>query len=260
MTTLFANNADTRLTSNISAVQTSIPVLDVSEFPVNVSPTDPIWVTLQSEDLTSIEIVLCTDIIGNSLVVTRGQDGTVGLPFLTGAHVEARLVRAVFTEIQGDIAGRAPVVHTHVLADVTDSGSAAAVDVPAVGDAAASEAVLGSDSRLTDARAPTAHTHVEADITDLDKYTQAQVDAALALKEDGLGNPTVDGYILSSTIAGVRSWVADQTGSGISNPADDTYGYLREGSTSNQWVRGARVFEGPTEPVDWAIGDFWIEA
>lgn len=35
-----------------------------------------------------------------------------------------------------------------------------------------------------DGKANTAHTHVEADVTDLDKYTQAEVDAAMAGKSD----------------------------------------------------------------------------
>ncbi|RLB61377.1 MAG: hypothetical protein DRH08_14025, partial [Deltaproteobacteria bacterium] len=41
-----------------------------------------------------------------------------------------------------------------------------------------------NDSRLSDARTPLSHQHVEVDITDLDKYTQAEVDASLALKQD----------------------------------------------------------------------------
>lgn len=36
----------------------------------------------------------------------------------------------------------------------------------------------------------------------------SRLDAEVAGKEDGLGNPTTDGFVLSSTIAGVRSWVA----------------------------------------------------
>lgn len=45
-------------------------------------------------------------------------------------------------------------VHTHVLADITDAGTAAAKNVPATGNAATGEVVLGSDTRLSDARAP----------------------------------------------------------------------------------------------------------
>lgn len=41
--------------------------------------------------------------------------------------------------------------------------------------------------------------------------TQSHVATEIATKEDGLGNPTSDGQILSSTTAGVRSWVNDNT-------------------------------------------------
>ena len=305
MTTLFANNADTQLATAINAVQTTITVDSASEFPPGVSPTDPLWVTFQSEDLVTIEIVKCIGVAGNTLTVIRGQDGTAGQTFLAGALVEARLVREVFTEIQNDIASKAPIVHTHVLADVTDAGTAAGINVPAAGDAAineavlgsdtrlidartptphthvladvtdagtaaavnvpaagnaaTNEAVLGSDTRLTDARTPTPHTHVEADITDLDKYTQAQVDAALASKEDDLGNPTVDGYILSSTVAGVRSWIENTGGGGgIGEAPADGLGYVRDGLAA-AWHRGAKVFVAATEPPEMNIGDFWVE-
>ena len=44
--------------------------------------------------------------------------------------------------------------HTHDLSDVTDSGTAAALNVPAAGNAASGEVVKGSDTRLTDTRTP----------------------------------------------------------------------------------------------------------
>ena len=46
-------------------------------------------------------------------------------------------------------------------------GSSAYLDVPAMGDAADNEVVLGCDSRLTDARTPVAHTHLMNEIADL---------------------------------------------------------------------------------------------
>jgi len=45
-------------------------------------------------------------------------------------------------------------------------GSAATLNAPAAGDAAAGELVRGSDSRLTNARTPTAHTHTQSQISD----------------------------------------------------------------------------------------------
>ena len=44
--------------------------------------------------------------------------------------------------------------HSHTLSDVTDSGTSAALDVPATGNAASGEVVKGSDTRLTDTRTP----------------------------------------------------------------------------------------------------------
>jgi len=63
------------------------------------------------------------------------------------------------------------------------------------------------------------HTHTESEITDLDKFTQAEVvqlvTDGLALKEDLLGNPTSDGDILSSTVAGARSWIPFSSGNDV---------------------------------------------
>lgn len=70
----------------------------------------------------------------------------------------------------------APSAHTHSLADITDSGTSAALDVAATGDAAAGEVVKGDDSRLTDARTPTSHTHSAGDITDFDTEVSNNTD------------------------------------------------------------------------------------
>lgn len=56
------------------------------------------------------------------------------------------------------LAGKAPAVHTHTKADITD--------FPAYGNAAGT-ICEGNDSRLSDARTPVAHTHGKADVTDL---------------------------------------------------------------------------------------------
>jgi hypothetical protein len=71
------------------------------------------------------------------------------------------------TGLSGTLADpQTPVTHQHLLFDITDSGTAAAENVPAAGDASVSEVVKGDDSRLTDARTPSAHNHVLADVTD----------------------------------------------------------------------------------------------
>lgn len=49
--------------------------------------------------------------------------------------------------------------HTHGLSDITDSGTAAALNVPTSGNATTSQVVIGNDSRLTDSRNPKSHSH-----------------------------------------------------------------------------------------------------
>ena len=56
------------------------------------------------------------------------------------------------------LSGKAPLVHTHVKADI--------IDFPAYGTTAGT-ICEGNDSRLSDARTPVAHTHLTADVTDL---------------------------------------------------------------------------------------------
>lgn len=62
----------------------------------------------------------------------------------------------------------------------TPTGTVAATDVQA------------AIAELDTEKSATGHTHLEADITDLDKYTQAQVDSALALKAN-LVSPALTG-------------------------------------------------------------------
>ena len=70
--------------------------------------------------------------------------------------------------------------------------------------------LLGNQTDLTHVlldKSDVGHTHVEADVTNLDKYTRVEVDGFINTKEDVLGNPDVDGKILSSLADGTRSWI-----------------------------------------------------
>jgi hypothetical protein len=58
--------------------------------------------------------------------------------------------------------------HTHTLSAITDAGSAASKNAPAVGvNATSTQVVMGDDTRLTNSRTPTAHTHAISDVTNL---------------------------------------------------------------------------------------------
>ena len=105
-------------------------------------------------------------------------------------------VQANFDEVYG---GALPVAsHTHDLSDISDSGTAAALDVPATGDAAAGEVVKGDDTRLTDARTPTAHTQAASTITDFSTAADARIAAASigALADVDISGVT-DGQLLA---------------------------------------------------------------
>lgn len=56
--------------------------------------------------------------------------------------------------------------------------------------------------------APVIHTHVESDIVDFGSY------------ETSLGNPSQDGYVLSSLIDGTRSWIKIESGVGSLDAVD----------------------------------------
>lgn len=81
----------------------------------------------------------------------------------------------------------------------------------------ATTAAAGDDARLSDARTPTAHasTHHTAGS---DPLAAADIGA-----EPALGNPASNGYVLSSTTAGARSWVAQTGGGGGGSITSGTY-------------------------------------
>jgi hypothetical protein len=57
--------------------------------------------------------------------------------------------------LQSALEGKAALVHTHTVSALTDAGTAATRDVPAVGNATTTQVVIGSDTRLSDQRVPT---------------------------------------------------------------------------------------------------------
>jgi len=124
------------------------------------SVSDAATVTIKVETPAARRPVLVINATGNTVDVVDAADATIR------AGVPDR--HTVWLDWTGSAWAFAVEwsqrLHRHVLADISDAGTAAAKDVPATGDAAASEVVLGDDSRLTDARAPLAHTHDAADI------------------------------------------------------------------------------------------------
>ncbi len=107
------------------------------------------------------------------------------------------------------------------LSDFTNDlllGTAAYLNVPASGDASASEVVKGDDTRLTNARAPTAHTHVAADITDFNTAADSRVSAGITGKENAISAGTTSQYW-----RGDKTWqTLDKTAVGLANVDNTT--------------------------------------
>lgn len=80
-----------------------------------------------------------------------------------------------------DISGKANIGHKHVKSDITDFptlGTASAKDVATVGNASATQVVMGNDSRLTDARKA----------SDVSAWAKASTKPTYTASEIGLGN------------------------------------------------------------------------
>lgn len=95
-------------------------------------------------------------------IASAADDAAAAADGTVAAHVAAPNPHPVYSLAGHGHAGTydpAGTAATAVSALASALGTAAGVDVPASGDAAAGEAVLGSDTRLSDARAPTAHSH-----------------------------------------------------------------------------------------------------
>lgn len=90
MALLYANNASSKLTGDITAVSTVLPVTagDGAKFP-NPTGGNTFMVTVQ-DSMGNLEIMSCTARTGDNLTVTRAQEGTTARTFSTGAVVANR--------------------------------------------------------------------------------------------------------------------------------------------------------------------------
>lgn len=96
---LFANNASALLASGISDTDTIVVVETGfgSLFPAVDGSGDTFQLSLTSTSGAQ-EICTCTSRAGDSMVVTRAQEGTSALAFATGSRAELRLTKEVAQE------------------------------------------------------------------------------------------------------------------------------------------------------------------
>jgi len=98
MSVKFSNNAKTTLASGVTNSATSITVADGSVFP-SISGSEYYYVTLEVfADNTLLEIVKVTARSGNTLTITRGQDGTSARAFSADDKCELRLTAAALND------------------------------------------------------------------------------------------------------------------------------------------------------------------
>ena len=250
MTFIFSNNAATTLAVAINDTATTLTVLDATLFPSSASLTTPCKVTLQDADTGAIEICDCTDITGNVLTVIRGRESTTAISFPIGAIVHHRLTAENLSNFvqdlenvgtgEGEVAqGRvgsaarfktikagsnATVVNNAddvtVNSDGTDLGntpgpSDVTITSSTGGDTVIVGAVSGAAGVMTGAQVDTLATRIAAtDVTYENLDANGDVGPAAGQVEPGLDLPAQDGYVLSSTTAGVRSWVEQSGGGG----------------------------------------------
>lgn len=102
MSVLFANNASSRIPSDLPAGSTSIPVMagEGARFPA-VTAGNHFMVTLEDRRTGQIEICRCTARSGDILTVTRAQEGTTAQTFLLGTTVSNRLTAGTIIDFTG---------------------------------------------------------------------------------------------------------------------------------------------------------------
>jgi len=91
---LFANNCNTTLNGGITAVATSMVVTSATGFPAPTGSQYFYCTLADAATQTTIEIVKVTAVSGTTFTIVRGQDGTTGTIFASGAVVSLRLVAA----------------------------------------------------------------------------------------------------------------------------------------------------------------------
>jgi len=127
---LFANNCNTTLNGGITAIATSMVVTSATGFPVPTGSQYFYCTLADAATQTTIEIVKVTAVSGTTFTIVRGQDGTTGTIFASGAVVSLRLVRANLNDFPkldedntftGTITFSTPLVATNMVQSSTSS-------------------------------------------------------------------------------------------------------------------------------------------
>ena len=86
----FSNNIRTELAAAITSSATTVVVMDTAGMPT-LNAGDTFKITVENGNKTAVEIMVVTGVVGNTLTVVRGQEGTVASAFDALSVVEMRL-------------------------------------------------------------------------------------------------------------------------------------------------------------------------
>jgi len=137
----FANNFQASLTSSIAAADTAIPLTTTSGLPT-LTAASPLYLTLETSDQLTREIVRVEEVSGNTITVVRGLDGTSPFAFPMGSVAEVRLPRIALQEFVQKSGGQT------ISGDLTLEGT---LDASSVATAALKDAAGAVRLNTTDA-------------------------------------------------------------------------------------------------------------
>jgi hypothetical protein len=149
----------------------------------------------------------------DSVISVNGQTGAVNLVIPTQTNQltnNSGFITASEAPVQS-VAGKAGAVNL-TNADISGLGTASTRNVPATGNAVATETVLGSDTRLSDARTPTAH---DASLVTSGTFALARIPTIPNTQISGLGTastrnvPATGNAVATETVLGNDTRLSD---------------------------------------------------
>ena len=209
--------SDSRLSDSRTPTSHSHTVSDISNFPLSMPASDVYsWAKESTKPSYNYSEIDNTPTLGSA----AGKDIPV-----SGNAGNNEVVMGSDSRLTDS---RTPTSHSHTVSDISDFpslptfGSAATRNVPASGDAANGEVVLGADSRLSDSRTPTSHSHTVSDISDFPStmpptsHTHTASDISDAGVASGLATLDANGKVPSSQLPAISASVETKEFNGSS--------------------------------------------